>query len=160
MLNDPTIRTVREEIVEESVAAQDLAQRAGVPLPMKATRNGWRWPIAGEVVRDYAPDKVNGQGIDIAGIPGQEVHATADGTVIYAGRDLSDSGNLVIIRHSDEVLSTYSHARDLYVTENDTVRGGDPIASLGVNSNRESVLHFGVRKSGKPVNPKGYLPNR
>lgn len=158
--NNAPQRQITEEIIEENFARNALVQSAGTPLNSSSNLGGWQWPIAGEVVRAYAPGEVNGQGIDIAGVPGQEIRATAGGTVIYADRDLSDSGNLVIIRHSDDVLSTYSHANDLYVAENDTVRAGDTIASLGSNSNRESVLHFGVRKSGKPVDPLGFLPIR
>ena len=150
----------REEVIEESVATGELAHRAGVPQAQQTSQSGWQWPINGELVREYEPNQPNGQGIDIAGVPGQQIQAVADGTVIYAGRDLSDSGNLVIIRHTEDVLSTYSHAKDLYVVEDDTVRRGDPVANLGSNANRESVLHFGVRNSGKPVDPIGYLPNR
>lgn len=148
-----------EQIIEESSTTELFSEPATLnsAIPEKG---GWRWPSDGEVVRAYAPAEVNGQGIDIAGVPGQEVRASADGTVIYAGRDLSNSGNLVIIRHAGDVLSTYSHAKDLYVAEDDTVRGGDPIASLGWNSEKESVLHFGIRKNGKPVNPIGFLPDR
>ena len=160
IVTNPDNTQVREEVIEESVATGNLAQRAGAPLPILPPTSGWLWPINGEVVRDYAPNEPNGQGIDIAGVPGQQIKAVADGTVIYAGRDLSDSGNLVIVRHSEDVLSTYSHAKDLFVVEKDAVRRGDPVANLGSNSNRESVLHFGVRKSGKPVDPIGYLPNR
>lgn len=153
-------RRVTEEIIEESAISGSLSPRVAAPSNVNANHGGWQWPLAGEVVRAYAPGEVNGQGIDIAGVPGQAIRATAGGTVIYADRDLSDSGNLVIIRHSANVLSTYSHANDLYVAENDTVRAGDTIASLGSNSSRESVLHFGVRKSGKPVDPLGFLPIR
>lgn len=148
---------LREEIIEDG---QVMAAPGALTPSQSVSAGGWRWPSAGEVVRDFAPGEVNGQGIDIAGVPGQEIHAIGDGTVIYAGRDLSNSGNLVIIRHPDDVLSTYSHTKDLYVAEDDIVRGGDPIASLGWNSNRESVLHFGIRKNGKPVNPAQYLPTR
>jgi len=150
-------QVIREEIIQDGQVV--LAPATTRPLsPTNA--GGWHWPSAGEVVRDFAPGEVNGQGIDIAGVPGQEIHAIGSGTVIYAGRDLSNSGNLVIIRHPDDVLSTYSHTKDLFVAEDDIVKGGDPIASLGWNSNRESVLHFGIRKNGKPVNPAQYLPSR
>ena len=154
------------EVIEEKYDAGSIIVN---PVPI-ATRvvsgnegnsaNGWRWPAKGAVVRDYAPSEVNGQGIDIAGTQGQDIVAVADGTVIYASRDLSDSGNLVIIRHDNNVLSTYSHVRDLYVAEEDTVSGGDTIATLGVNKKSESVLHFGVRVDGKPANPSKYLPAR
>ena len=166
----PNVKPLRqdrvvEEIVQDVPIVDNQAPRIGVPSP--STRqaplplvNGWQWPIRGEVVREYAPAEVNGQGIDIAGVPGQPVMASAAGTVIYAARDLSDSGNLVIVRHSDDVLTTYSHVKDLYVAEDDTVGAGDHLASLGWNSNRESVLHFEIRKDGKPMNPLGFLPSQ
>lgn len=118
----------------------------------------WYWPTDGEVARGFRPDQVGGQGVDIAGMPGQDVRAAMDGTVVYSGRDLSGVGNLVILRHPDNLLSTYSHADELYVAEDDVVRAGDPIASLGANENRESVLGFEIRRDGNPLNPLEFLP--
>lgn len=152
-------QVIREEIIEDNTAPVTVVQQPTVSSAPSAS-GGWRWPSVGEVVRDFAPGEVNGQGIDIAGVPGQDIFAVGDGTVIYAGRDLSNSGNLVIIRHPGDVLSTYSHTKDLYVAEDDIVQGGDHIASLGWNSNKESVLHFGIRKNGKPVNPAQFLPRK
>lgn len=153
---------VEEIIADDFVADQNAVVRSKVPVPTSVVvgSSEWRWPSAGEVVREYAPNEVNGQGVDIAGVPGQDVMAAADGTVVYTGRDLSNSGNLVILRHDGNLLSTYSHAKDLYVGEDDFVKAGDPIASLGWNAARESVLHFELRKEGKPVNPMTYLPAR
>ena len=156
---------VREEIIpddfddEPAVPQGEVVKRLPEPTGTDGFAN-WVWPSNGAIARDYAPNEVNGQGLDIAGLPGQDVRAASDGTVIYTGRDLSDSGNLVIIRHAKGLLTTYSHTRDLYVAEDDFVRAGDPIASLGWNSDRESVLHFEVRKEGKPVNPRSFLPAR
>jgi len=166
----PNVKPLREnKVIEEIIAdvpvvdntAERIIQNSEAPANFKMpSRNGWQWPVKGEIVREYAPSEVNGQGIDIAGLPGQPVMASAAGTVIYAARDLSDSGNLVIIRHSEDVLSTYSHVKDLYVAEDDTVGAGDHLASLGWNSNRESVLHFEIRKDGRPMDPLSFLPNR
>lgn len=149
---------VSEEIISESTPIESV--RPPATATTQVDENGWLWPSGGEVVRDYAPGELNGQGIDIAGVPGQQIQAAAAGTVIYAGRDLSNSGNLVIVRHSDNLLSTYSHASQLYVAEDDHVEPGDPLASLGSNSKQESVLHFGIRENGKPVDPRKFLPAR
>lgn len=184
---EPTIAAAApvEEVIEEVVIAQAPLSRAGgaagvreeyinddyveepvvrtrVPVQSSSTMGPglWQWPAEGELAREYAPNEVNGQGIDIAGVPGQDIRSAADGTVVYTGRDLSNSGLLVIVRHSDNLLSTYSHAKDLYVAEEDYVKAGDPIASLGWNADRESVLHFEIRKDGKPVDPAAYLPAR
>jgi len=57
-------------------------------------------------------------------------------------------------------MTTYSHADKLYVAEDDVVAVGDPIASLGWNEDRESVLRFEVRKDGNPMDPVKFLPIR
>lgn len=117
----------------------------------------WQWPTNGPVARDYDARKPNGRGIDIAGVPGQDVYAVKDGVVTFSGRDPSGVGKLVIVRHDDDYLSIYSHTRDLFVSETDTVRAGDPIASLGANANDEAMLRFELRRSGKLLNPIEYL---
>lgn len=153
ILTDEEFERLRQ-LEQPTEQAGKVERRASVPVP------GWTWPVAGNIVRDYAPERINGQGIDIAGRPGDYVVAAAPGTVQYTGRDMSDSGNLVIIRHADGLLTAYSHLNDFYVAENEFVAAGQDIASLGWNSNRESVLHFEVRKEGKPVNPLTVLPLR
>jgi len=121
---------------------------------------GWVWPTYGEVAREFAPSEAGGQGIDIAGVPGQQIKAVSGGTVVYAGRDVAGGdGKLIILRHADGLMTTYSHARQLFVAEDDVVNGGDVIASLGANARNESVLRFEVRRNGNPLNPMQFLGN-
>jgi len=132
---------------------------AQAPFPGAA----WVWPTAGQIARGFAPERVDGQGIDIAGQPGQDVRAAAAGTVIYSGKSLAgDGGNLVILRHDDGLMTTYAHTDRLFVTEDDRVRAGDPIASLGSNEAFESVLSFEVRRAGEtgPLDPLRFLTPR
>ena len=118
------------------------------------------WPTYGEVAREFAPSEAGGQGIDIAGVPGQQIKAVSGGTVVYAGRDVAGGdGKLIILRHADGLMTTYSHARQLFVAEDDVVNGGDVIASLGANARNESVLRFEVRRNGNPLNPMQFLGN-
>jgi len=146
--------------VDEQFADRDLfsTQQSSTGEQRITPRGQWIWPTAGQIARGFAPHKVGGQGVDIAGVPGQDVRAASDGTVVYSGRDLSGGGNLIIVRHADDLMTTYSHADSLFVTEDDVVRAGDPIASLGWNAKRESVLRFEVRRDGNPLNPINFLP--
>ena len=131
-----------------------------VAAPRGNATSGWVWPTWGEIAREFAPNETGGQGIDIAGIPGQEIHAASGGTVAYAGRDVSGgNGKLIIIRHHSGLMTTYSHAQQLFVAEDDVVRAGDVIASLGANARNESVLRFEVRQDGNPLNPMSFLTN-
>ena len=91
------------------------------------------------------------------------MRAAAAGLVIYSGKSLAgDDGNLVILRHADGLMTTYSHADRLFVTEDDRVRAGDPIASLGANEASESVLSFEVRRAGEagPLDPMRFVSPR
>ncbi len=118
----------------------------------------WRWPAAGKVVGTFVAGDQTRQGVDIAGSVGANVSAAADGTVVYSGNGLLGYGELVIVKHSTSFLSAYGHNRKRLVKEGDTVKAGQVIAEMG-GSNRE-MLHFEIRRNGKPVNPLEYLPAR
>ena len=45
----------------------------------------------------------------------------------------------------------------LTVKEGDKVKRGAAIAEMGMNGG-EALLHFEIRRKGKPVNPLAYLP--
>lgn len=118
----------------------------------------WRWPASGKVVGTFVAGDQTRQGVDIAGSAGANVAAAADGTIVYSGNGLLGYGELVIVKHSTSFLSAYGHNRKRLVKEGDTVKAGQVIAEMG-GSNRE-MLHFEIRRNGKPVNPLEYLPAR
>lgn len=117
----------------------------------------WRWPAAGKVVRDFDPAK-NSKGIDIAGKLGEPVRASATGHVVYSGDGLKGYGRLIIIKHGESYLSAYGHNSALEVQEGDEVRRGEVIAKMGMGPERRPMLHFEIRRRGKPVNPLSLLP--
>ena len=84
--------------------------------------------------------------------------AAGDGIVVYSGAGLVGYGELVIIKHSDEWLSAYAHNRKRLVAEGARVRAGDTIAELGRSGANRDMLHFEIRRNGKPVDPLALLP--
>ncbi len=88
------------------------------------------------------------------------MHASAAGKVVYSGNALKGYGQLVIIKHGDEFLSAYGHNRKLLVSEGDAVSAGQIIAELGLGPQRKPLLHFEVRRFGKPMDPLPLLPPR
>jgi lipoprotein NlpD len=118
----------------------------------------WQWPTRGPVVGRYVTGDPTRQGIDIAGQAGQRVDAAADGVVVYSGAGLVGYGELVIVKHSDEWLSAYAHNRRRLVAEGTRVRAGDPIAEMGRSGAIRDMLHFEIRRNGKPVDPMQFLP--
>jgi lipoprotein NlpD len=135
-----------------------------VPAPVKtgttAEPNRWQWPARGRLLRTYVAGNPARNGLDIAGKEGQAIKATAGGQVVYSGNGLIGYGELIIIKHSDKMLSAYAHNKVRLVSENDRVEAGQKIAEMGRNSSNEEVLHFEIRVNGKPVNPLTYLPRQ
>ncbi|WP_145649027.1 peptidoglycan DD-metalloendopeptidase family protein [Pseudoduganella lurida] len=118
----------------------------------------WMWPSDGRVVAQF--DEGKNKGIDIAGRPGQQVLAAGAGKVMYAGSGIRGYGNLVIVKHSNGLLSAYAHNRSILVKEGQTVNKGQTIAEMGDSDSDSVKLHFEIRQQGKPVDPSKFLPNR
>ena len=137
------------------------ARPAAKPIPTQAkakpyTQVKWMWPVKGKVVNYFTA--TGKKGIDIQAAAGTAVKAAADGVVVYAGNGLIGYGNLVIIKHNDRYLSAYAHNRKIVVAEKKKVKAGQKIAETGSTSVKRPVLHFEIRKNGKPVNPLSFLP--
>ncbi len=120
----------------------------------------WQWPATGRVVRGFSSAEGGNKGIDIAGSKGQDVRAAAAGKVVYAGNALEGYGNLIIIKHDDDFLSAYAHNDSIKVEEQDTVKAGERIATMGSTGTSSNKLHFEIRYKGKSVDPTRYLPKK
>lgn len=118
----------------------------------------WIWPSSGTLISGY--DEVKSKGLKIAGKLGDPIYASADGRVVYAGSGLRGYGNLVILKHNETYLTAYAHNQTLLVKEDQTVRKGQRIADMGSSDADKVMLHFEVRRNGKPVDPAKYLPSR
>jgi len=116
----------------------------------------WQWPIAKKIVKTFS--QTGNKGINIKGRSGQKVRAAAAGKVVYSGDGLIGYGNLLIIKHNYLYLSAYANNRRLLVNEGQMVKKGQAIAEVGTGNGKKPILHFEIRKNGKPVNPVKYLP--
>ncbi len=121
---------------------------------------GWRWPTDGKIIDNFSAAEGGNKGIDIAGSRGQPVVSTASGRVVYAGNALRGYGNLIIIKHNDDYLSAYAHNDTMLVREQQEVKAGQKIATMGSTGTSSVRLHFEIRYKGKSVNPLRYLPQR
>ena len=121
-------------------------------------RLSWMWPSDGRIIATF--DEGRNKGIDIAGKMGQQVVAAGAGKVMYAGSGIRGYGNLVIVKHSNSLLSAYAHNRKIVVKEGDNVAKGQVIAEMGDSDAELVKLHFEIRQQGKPVDPSRFLPGR
>jgi lipoprotein NlpD len=118
----------------------------------------WAWPAAGKVVSAF--NDTTSKGIAIAGKAGQPVLASAGGKVIFSGTGIRGLGKLIVIKHNKTFLSVYAHNRELLVKEGDTVVKGQKIAEMGNTDSDQVMLHFEIRRFGKPIDPAKLLPDR
>jgi murein DD-endopeptidase MepM/ murein hydrolase activator NlpD len=114
--------------------------------PRLTSRFGKRWG------RDH-------EGIDMAAPIGTPVLAAAAGTVIYAGDQVRGYGNMIVLRHSDELVTVYAHNSVLRVRIGESVPAGQQIAKVG-DTGRSTAphLHFEVRRKEIPQDPIQFLP--
>ena len=147
----------RPQPAPASEAPSSTAEQGTTPVATR-TESGlrWTWPTEGKTIGAFAG--AGGKGLDIAGAYGQPIRAAARGRVVYAGGGLIGYGNLIILKHNRRLLSAYAHNDKLHVNEGDTVKGGHHIADMGRSSKGRTLLHFEIRRDGKPVDPRGYLP--
>jgi lipoprotein NlpD len=120
----------------------------------------WAWPTKGRINVNFGAKPGTGTGVLIDGKAGQPIYAAASGRVVYAGSGLIGYGQLIIVKHNDTYLSAYGYNASLLVKEGDQIKKGRKIATMGEGPERKPRLHFEVRRNGKPVNPRQYLPAR
>lgn len=134
---------------------------AGASYPTPAGDPGrWLWPTEGRLISSFRANDPSRKGIDIGGTTGQAVIASAAGQVVYSGSGMLGYGELIIIKHSDRMLSAYAHNSKRMVSEGQQVPAGSQIAEMGTNDRNQAVLHFEIRVNGSPEDPLKYLPQR
>lgn len=167
--NQLIIETVKpsgttEPLEPESVKSGSIKSQTPKPNSVKSTpvlskgALSWKWPTSGELLRSNSP--VAQKGVDITGREGQQVLAAEDGVVVYSGSGLLGYGKLIIIKHNETYLSAYAHNQMMQVKEGDMVNSGQVIGTMGKGNKGQPLLHFEIRKDGKPVDPLQYLPAR
>jgi lipoprotein NlpD len=152
----------RPETSPQAVAAKP-AETAVAPAekPLAASSDevtDWVWPTAGKVGTPFAEG--SSKGIEISAKQGQPVLAASGGTVTLVSNAVRGYGNLVVIKHSQTLLSVYSHNSKVLVEEKQTVTKGQKIAEVGATDTDAPKLHFEIRRMGKPVDPLKFLPPR
>ncbi len=132
------------------------------PLPQIPAQPSpkWSWPTNGRINVEFGAKPGTGTGVLINGKIGQPIVAAASGRVVYSGSGLIGYGQLIILKHNDTYLSAYGYTASLLVKEGQEVTKGQRIATMGEGPERKPRLHFEIRRNGKPVNPRPFLPAR
>ncbi|MEP2557697.1 MAG: peptidoglycan DD-metalloendopeptidase family protein, partial [Rhizobiaceae bacterium] len=159
----PSIKPTRVKPVmpldNQTVASISTKKPATGSKPVE-NRTSFRWPAEGRVISKFGQRSASGinDGIDISMPVGTPIKASQTGTVIYAGSELEDFGNLILVSHAGGWVSAYAHSSANLVRRGDKVKRGQVIAKSGRSGNAKvPKLHFELRKNSNPVNPIQHL---
>jgi len=160
LAQNPNPAKAPESSAPTAVDAKPEAKPDAKPADVAAGGDdvAWIWPANGKMVGTFSESGI--KGVDIAGKAGDPVLAAGDGKIVYSGTGLRGYGKLVIIKHNNTFLSAYAHNQAILVKEGQAVTKGQKIAEMGNSDADQVMLHFEVRRQGKPVDPLKYLPQR
>jgi murein DD-endopeptidase MepM/ murein hydrolase activator NlpD len=125
------------------------------------------FPLANKTAKDitsfygYRKHPITGKeefhnGIDIKASEGDYIYAVYDGIVRVVGYD-ERSGNKIVIQHPG-FYSHYAHLKDIFVKENQKVKKGDIIGTVGATGLTTAPhLHFALSKLGLTENVRFFL---
>ena len=135
--------------------------RGGAIPPPPPSAGQFIWPVEGRVTASFGakPGGLHNDGLNIAAPKGAPVRAVDNGVVAYAGDSIRGFGRMLLLKHSNGVITAYAHNNALLVQRGDIVNRGQVIARVGTSGGVPvPQLHFEVRKGAVAVDPARYLP--
>jgi murein DD-endopeptidase MepM/ murein hydrolase activator NlpD len=122
------------------------------------------WPVIGEISGSFGQrmDPFSGEGawhtgVDIASHYGDEVHASADGVIVFVDTR-GGYGRLVVIDHGFGISTWYGHLSAFDTHVGTHVKRGEVIGLVGESGRATAPhVHYEVRINNTPVNPWRYL---
>lgn len=114
-------------------------------------------PVRGPITEKYN-SKEKHFAVDIALAKNTPIKSVANGTVIFADWTPTN-GNVIILRHNNEILSVYKHCESLTISQGDVIRTGEVIAIAGSSGEQSTGihLHFELWKDGYPIDPTQFI---
>ena len=105
------------------------------------------------MTRSYNPANPNGVGFAVPA--GTRCSAAAAGEVALISEALGGLGTIVLVRHPDDLMTTYSTLSNVGVAKGDTVAAGEVIGVVAARDNPE--LQFDVFRGTTSVDPTPYI---
>ncbi len=138
-----------------------LQQRQDEVLADRERQDALRWvrPIEARITQGFGGPNSH-IGLDLGAVHGTPIVAAHRGTVVYSGW-MSGYGNLVMIKHENNVVTAYGHMSRRDVTVGEEVATGQQIGLEGTTGKSTGPhLHFEVRlngENGTKVDPLAWL---
>lgn len=143
-----------DSLLRERVAKEDTYNPL---ITMANPQYSFFAPVKGTITEVFNP-QIKHYAVDVLTTLDGPVKAIADGTVIFAEWS-SQTGNVIIIKHTNDLISVYKHNGSLTKSQGAQVKGGEVIATVG-NTGEYTTgphLHFELWRDGFPVNPTNFI---
>ena len=114
-------------------------------------------PVKGTISHEFNTREKH-YAIDIVTSKDAPVKSAADGTVIFS-EWTTQTGYVIIIEHSNNLISVYKHNSQLSKEQGTLVKAGEVIATAG-NTGELSTgphLHFELWSDGYPIDPTNFI---
>ncbi len=114
-------------------------------------------PITGVVSSEFDRQRKH-YGIDIIAPKNTPVKSAMDGFVFSSDWTL-ETGNVIGIQHSNNLITFYKHNSALLKSVGDYVKAGEAVAIIGNTGELSDGphLHFEIWHKGKPIDPANYI---
>ena len=142
-----------------AVPTQPSQPRKKIVAP-KLGAGGFSWPVEGEIIAEFGPSArgVHNDGVNIAADMGAPVTVSANGTVAFVGDNIKNFGKLVLVKHDGGIITAYAHLDSISVSEGDVLAAGESIGNVGATGRVDRPqLHFEIRKSRQPIDPRSLI---
>lgn len=166
------MRTLRVELKQQEATLHAQAEALAPYAAIAPADGAWMTPAQGELTQEFGPTPYwfeparvyRGvsyahfhEGIDIGAAMYTPVIAAAPGRVVWVGH-LPDGAMVVLIAHSDGLVSLYAHLDDRIaaprVAAGEQVRQGQIIGAIGMTGMTTGPhIHFVVWRNGELIDP-------
>ena len=148
-----------KRVLKVEIYIDDVVSEQGEKAKVGYKKVDFIWPVEGKINQGFeGAENRRHQGIDISSAVGAPIKASSAGTVIYSNNTIKGYGNLVILRHSEELVTVYAHNQVNLVEEGAWVEKGQIIGKVGQTGRTSGPhLHFEIRKSNKAIDPLLFL---
>ena len=151
---DTAIEVGQELLIPNRLNKQDLPIKSNTASVTSG--DDFIWPLRGRVIAGFGANYHNliNKGINIQVPAGSDILATRSGKVVFYATNFGNYGKTVIIDHGDGLRSVYSRISEIFVQPGEIVQRGALVGRVGAsNRDKNSYLHFEIRKGAMPQNP-------
>ncbi|MDP2928105.1 MAG: LysM peptidoglycan-binding domain-containing M23 family metallopeptidase [Candidatus Omnitrophota bacterium] len=142
-------------LIPSRLRTQNISIKSSV-----ASGDDFIWPLSGRVIAGFGSTYRNliNKGINIQAPTGSDILATRSGRVVFYSNSFGNYGKTIIIDHGDGLRSVYSRISEIFVQPGENVQRGALVGRVGASiRDKNSYLHFEIRKGAMPQNPLFYL---